>query len=124
MAAALTAIAIWLALPSRNAFGNPSMEEQISSCSTSEGNEIRLYRGNGGATTAYWYTVISEGGLFEREKQILFTYSSPEITSIDCEGAALNVSGRAYSAKFSSDQLAVLRQAPHVYWRGKLDASR
>jgi len=63
----LLATAGWLAWPDRNLHGNASMEEALTSCRTEDGRIFRLYRGNGGATVAHWYTVTAEGGLFEGE---------------------------------------------------------
>lgn len=120
----LLVAAIWLAWPDRNQYGNSSMEERLTSCTTASGTTFRLYRGNGGATVAYWYTVTSESGLFEREKQIFFAYAAPELSSISCDGGQLKLHGASLNESFSDAQIHALRTKPITYWKGKLEDDR
>src|SRR5688500_4068519 len=111
-AIALTAVlagVIWFAVPGRNQYGNPSMEEEQSSCTLANGQVLRLYKGGGGATVDYWYTVTAEGGLFEREKQIVFAYSSPALSSLSCQDSRVRIEGSAVSILLGPEEVAALR---------------
>lgn len=114
--------AAWLAYPGRNSRGNPSMEELVQSCATQDGTSIHLYVGNGGATTSYWYTVTTENGFLSREKQVLFSYDTPQLSAIDCGENSLTVSSTSGNIILASEELDDLRNNPRLYWRGKLDS--
>jgi hypothetical protein len=120
IASALMAAGAWLAVPSRNEYGNPSMEEKMGECTLTGGETIRLYRGSGGATTSFWYSVTLEEGLLSREKQILFTYAAPELQSIECRGDELQVVGNSFRTSFAAAQLSDAQKTPRAYWRGEL----
>jgi hypothetical protein len=77
-------LGLWLLLPGRNIAGNPSFEREIRRCRLPNGDLVRLYEGNGGATTAFWYTVTHDGGWLSPERQVLFSYGSPEVKEIAC----------------------------------------
>jgi hypothetical protein len=77
-------LGLWLLLPGRNAAGNPSLEREIRRCNLPNGDLVRLYEGNGGATTAFWYTVTHDSGWLSPERQVLFSYGSPEVQEIAC----------------------------------------
>lgn len=113
-------LALWFLLPGRNQYGNPSMEQQASSCSCADGLIIRLYKGEEGATVAFWYTVTAEGGLFEREQQILFAYDSPVISNLSCEEGRVHLDGGAFRATLNSEDIKAMRQRPRHYWKGQL----
>jgi hypothetical protein len=89
------ALAIWgikLLLPERNIFGNAEQETFVKQCQVKATEAtVRLYRGDGGATVASWYSVTFSGGRFSRERQFFYTYSSPGITSIDCRAGEVAV---------------------------------
>ncbi|MGE0498653.1 MAG: hypothetical protein AB7I35_07200 [Ramlibacter sp.] len=123
MGCCLLAFSVWLVLPNRNVYGNPSMEDQLSSCNLPSGAVVRLYKGNGGATTSYWYSLTHEGGLFEREKQIAFAYSSPVFTAVACNGDEMTLSSSASDESFTAAQLGDLRQHPKIYWKEKLEGT-
>jgi hypothetical protein len=93
----LFALGIYLLLPSRNLFGNPGDERELRRCILQDGAVIRLYEGNGGATTAYWYTVTHAKGWREPERQIFYVYGYPEIRAIACrpDTVLLTLSDRA-----------------------------
>lgn len=116
-ASALLFIACWLALPSRNAYGNPWLEELKQDCAFSNGTKARLYLGNGGATTAYWYTVTVETGLFSPERQVAFSYSEPALSEIECRDDRLVISG-GEKLVIGASEFADRRNAPIIYWRG------
>jgi hypothetical protein len=84
MALSCALLGVWLLLPGRNIAGNPSFEREVRRCRLPDGDLVRLYEGNGGATTAFWYTVTHDGGWLSPERQILFSYGSPEVQEIGC----------------------------------------
>ncbi len=113
------ATAAWLAWPSRNQHGNPDMEELLGSCKTDELVTARLYKGNGGATTSYWYSVTLEGDALGKEKQVLFSYASPELHAIECVGDAAIVKGSGFSKRIEVTAFQQLREEPAQFWSGK-----
>jgi len=117
-ASALLLIAGWLALPSRNVYGNPWAEELKQDCAFSNGTKARLYLGNGGATTAYWYTVTVETGLLSPERQVAFSYSEPTLSELECRDDRLVISG-GERLVIAASEFADRRDAPLIYWRGK-----
>jgi hypothetical protein len=96
------------------------MEEQEGSCSFGDGQTIRLYKGGAGATVAFWYSVTAEGGLFEREKQILFAYGSPVISSLSCEESRVELEGVQFRAVLEAEDIKDMRENPRQYWKGRL----
>ena len=113
------ATAAWLAWPSRNQHGNPDMEEFLGSCKTDELVTARLYKGNGGATTSYWYSVTLEGDALGKERQVLFSYGSPELQAIECAGDDAIVNGAAFSKRLEVTAFQQLREEPIQFWSGK-----
>lgn len=92
LALILIASGLYLLLPGRNVFGNPAFEREFQRCSVpGSGEVVRLYEGNGGATTAFWYTVTFDEGWLARERQIFFAYGSPEIKRVVCRGDAVDL---------------------------------
>ena len=118
-AAGLAAFALWIAIPGRNAQGNPGMEVEIDRCTTPSGTTLRLYKGNGGATTSYWYTLTSEPGLFSREKQIVFSYGSPEFISVSCTNDQIILVGPKTIIRFGKSEMAAMRERPMSYWQSQ-----
>jgi len=114
IAAILLALSIWTALPSRNAFGNPSMEELVSSCLTASGTTVRLYVGSG-TLTAFWYSVTADPGLLSREKQILFSYDGPELFGVSCANAQIRVTSSNGPIVLDESNLSALRESPRNY---------
>ncbi len=119
LAAGLTAFALWIAIPGRNVQGNPGMEDEIDRCTTPSGTTFRLYKGNGGATTSYWYTLTSKSGIFSREKQIVFSYDSPEFRSVSCTDDQTILSGHKTTIRFGTSELIAMRNTPVSYWRSQ-----
>ena len=119
LAAGLAAFALWIAIPGRNVQGNPGMEDEIDRCKTPSGTTFRLYQGNGRATTSYWYTLTSEHGIFSREKQIVFSYESPEFRSISCANDQTILAGPQTTMRFGTSELNAMRNTPLSYWRSK-----
>jgi hypothetical protein len=92
VAIGLIALGLYLLVPGRNTFGNPAFERELQRCRIPGAGEIvRLYEGNGGATTAFWYTVTHEGGWSSPERQIFYTYSIPEIRRVECRKGAVEI---------------------------------
>lgn len=118
--AALVVAAAWLAVPSRNQYGNPSMETLVGECRLAAGDVVRLYRGSGGATTSFWYSVTFDGGLLGRERQVVFAYAKPEVRGIQCAEDSVEVMGDAPRASYSRADLSRLQENPRTYWRGEL----
>ncbi|MDH5669282.1 MAG: hypothetical protein OEY86_14855 [Nitrospira sp.] len=121
MSAILLLTAMWLAYPDRNSYGDPSMEELQQSCTTPDGTIVRLYVGNGGATTAFWYTVTATSGFLSREKQIIFSYSSPDFSSVTCTKEAVVVASSRGNIALGVPELTALRANPRVYHRGSIE---
>ncbi|PWB68257.1 hypothetical protein C3F09_11995 [candidate division GN15 bacterium] len=116
---------MWLLLPTRNKVGNPKSESLIQQCGLPSGAGIvRLYLGDGGATTAFWYTVTLDDGPLSFERQIFFSYSEPDICSIECMGDSILLNCNFWTepkiAIPLSEAKTTLRQRPIVYYRGKL----
>jgi hypothetical protein len=95
------------------------MEEMLSSCKTSELVTARLYQGNGGATTSYWYSVTLEGDALGREKQVLFSYALPRLQRVECIEDAVFVRGESFFSKLEVTQFETLREQPTQFWSGK-----
>ncbi len=112
------AAAIWLAWPSRNFHGNPALERVTAECRTAAGTVVRVYEGNGGATSAYWYTVTAQGGFYTPERQVLFAYGSPVIDSLSCGGDGVRLVAQTRTLTMSEADIARLRHEPRTYWRG------
>jgi hypothetical protein len=92
----LTASA-WLSVPRR---GHP-FEELRSECRWQDGTRVRSWQGNGGATTAFWYSVTTQTSMPWTEREIFFSYSSPIVTSMTCEsdGVVIIADGTAWTLK-------------------------
>jgi hypothetical protein len=120
LATLLASTALWVAWPSRNIHGNPHLETLTTSCMTSSGVVARLYEGNGGATTAYWYTVTSESKLLGREKQVWFSYRGPAIDGLSCadRDLVLWANGSLFERLPLADLVAA-RANPIQYWSGQ-----
>ena len=74
-----------LLAPNRNAYGNPQDEVLITQCQAPQDNAVvRLYQGNGGATTALRWSVTFQINPATQERQIFFSYGSPAISTILC----------------------------------------
>ena len=119
--ACILAIVAWLVWPGRNMRGNPWMEELNQSCTLRGGTVVRFYVGNGGATTAFWYSVTSEEGLFMPERQIFYSYHQPALTEITCSDETLVIALESGELRVSSGQISTLRKSPLVYFRGLAD---
>lgn len=92
VALVLIALGLYFLVPGRNAFGNPLFERELQRCSIPGSSEVlRLYEGNGGATTAFWYTVTFDGGWLSRERQIFYSYGNPEVKRIACREDAVDL---------------------------------
>src|SRR3954467_4236823 len=90
----LLTLGVWLLLPSRNVLGNPAFETLQGSCRIAHGTLVRLYRGDGGATTGYWYSVTTQPGFPWTERQIYGAYSSPVVESVSCHGDSVSLHGQ------------------------------
>ncbi|MEZ4320607.1 MAG: hypothetical protein R3F61_24205 [Myxococcota bacterium] len=104
---------------SRNgAGGNPDLERRLVSC-TAGAWEVRLYRGDGGATTAYWSTVtVERPGLPER--QVYFAYGFPLIDALQCSPDRVElVEAGVVVEPIEERRLAELRETPISIWKGR-----
>ena len=103
-----TALLIWLLIldlkTSRNYRGNPAFETLKAECVLSGGEKVRLYEGNGGATTAYWYTVTFETTSVS-EQQVIFSYAYPTIESLSCEDQQIQIDPIGGKQTFTIDDL-------------------
>lgn len=121
MAVALAALSAWLLWPSRNVHGNPALEELLDSCSLGAKALVKLYRGNAGATVAYWYSVTAQGSHRGAERQVLFSYSAPAFQSLRCQDERVVVASDRDSITLSLSELPALRQEPRAFWRGHVE---
>ena len=117
VAVLFVALGIWVALPSRNVQGNPAFEERTGQCSQPDGTIVRLYQGNGGATTSFWYSVTTKPWLLMPERQVAYSYSTPAWYSLSCgkDGIVLSGSG---TQVLPADELEERRAAPLTYFYG------
>lgn len=90
-ASILTAGGLYCAAPSRNVAGNPHFETLIDSCTLDPSKAVaRLYQGNGGATTAFWYTATLDPAGWSPERQIYYSYrTGPKSLLCDSDGLHL-----------------------------------
>jgi hypothetical protein len=114
----------WLLSPGRNVFGNPTLETLLSKCAIPNTEAIiRLYEGNGGGTSDYWYSVTFQTGRFDKEQQILYTYGTPTIKDVECQKQTAIV--KINNSSFTAIKLPLtevkqkLLQNPVGYYRGK-----
>jgi len=91
-----------------------------SSCALNDGTVIRLYRGNAGATVAFWYSVTDDPPGFSPERQIIFSYSEPELASLTCGTDKFDVESPD-RAPIETPITATerLHAEPLAFWRGK-----
>ena len=74
-----------LLAPNRNVYGNSQDEVLITQCLSPYDNAVvRLYQGNGGATTALWWSVTFQANPLTQERQVFYSYGSPAISTIAC----------------------------------------
>jgi len=112
----LLLLACWAAWPSRNLHGNPSLEHLLAQCATFSGDVVRLYEGNGGATTNYWYTVTVTPRSFASERQILFAYGSPVLRGLTCGAEAVHIETDAAPISIPESKFAHLHERPRALW--------
>jgi hypothetical protein len=82
---------------------------------------VRLYRGSGGASTAFWYSLTRERP-GARELQVWFSYASPEVTGLVCRRGEVELRGTAPAPVATLTGDAIERDLvprPLVYWRGE-----
>jgi hypothetical protein len=110
-------------IPGRNVAGNPSMERLVQRCTLPGSTVIRLYRGEGGATVAFWYTLTRERP-GAPEQQFWFSYAEPAVAGIACRpGGVLSVElderGPVQRETYTAGRIERdLVPRPLVYWRG------
>ena len=66
---------------------NHLFETLQSSCRLTDGTTVRLYEGDGGATTAFSYSVTAQArwGLWT-ERTVFWSYGEPVVSDITCVG--------------------------------------
>lgn len=111
-----------------NVFGRPSLETALEYCENEENNNLSerfvatLYRGDGGATSSFWYSIAVKFK-DEREIQIFWTYSGPEISNLNCHKDGLSFHA-AKDEEFNIDQIRKLIKDPIGYNRNALDMKK
>jgi hypothetical protein len=110
--------------PDRNVHGNPSMEALLSECQTPSGARFRLYRGEAGATVAFWYSVTAQPLPSSTERQIFFSYSKPVATEIVCGPSSLEIDTEGGKYLAAEADVSNLVQRPMVFLRGQLQPSK
>jgi hypothetical protein len=104
----------WLALPRHG----HSFEDLESSCRLGSGSLIRFFIGDGGATTAVWYSITAQTGASWSERELFYAYGEPVITGMRCQGETVSVSSASRTWLLDSNLLAQ-EASPTAYWRGK-----
>jgi hypothetical protein len=79
----------WLAIPRQS----HTFEALQSSCPLASGAVVRLFLGNGGATTGYWFSVSIQTGGPWSEEYIFNAEPPPALKAIKCEGSVLQIVG-------------------------------
>lgn len=106
----------------RNTFGNPAIEDLMEQCVLpATGAVIRLYRGNGGATTAFSYSVTYQS-VSQPERQFFYAYSDPSVDQIECHDAEVTlISTDANPRTITASQITgTLIKQPIGYYRGEV----
>lgn len=87
--AILLAGGLWLILSGKSILHLlPLPEMEIGHCRIpGTGAVIRLYEGNLGATTSYWYTVTYQQNYFASEQTIFSSYGEPWYMGMNCQPA-------------------------------------
>jgi hypothetical protein len=93
----LLAGSAWLCMPRRS----HTFAELRSQCRWRDGVTVRFWEGNGGATTAFWYSVTVQPGMPWTEREVFFSYSNPVVASVTCEpeGIVVTANGTALTLK-------------------------
>jgi hypothetical protein len=125
----LCALGASLLVPARNRFGNPAFEQELQRCTFADGTLIRLYEGDGGATTAYWYTVTHAKGWREPERQVYYAYGYPEVKEVTCRPEAVVLTlaeaiGEKQESLYLERIRRELRRRPVAFSRGERLAGR
>ena len=124
LSAALLAAGVFLSYPERNLYGSPSWEELTQTCTTPDGTTVRLYVGNAGATTSFWYSVTTGAGFLSLEKQVMYAYGSPKLSAITCARNLITIFSPEQEFSFTEAELLVLRDTPRAYSQGDSDRTR
>jgi len=116
------ALGVWLVLPSRNWAGSAAGEEQLDECRDTGAGVFRLYVGSGGATVGPWYSVtLRRPGVFQRERQIFYSYGVPAVRSLRCLSDAVMLENSTGSIRLNySRAVTELTSGPLLYFDGKL----
>jgi hypothetical protein len=94
-------------------------EELRSQCQWQRGASVRLWEGNGGATTAFWYSVTLQSGLPWTEREVFFSYSHPVVTEVRCEADGVVVIADGTSRKLTAAYLLGGHFSPLQFDHGK-----
>ena len=124
LSAVLLAAGVWLSYPERNLYGSASWGELTQTCTTPDGTTVRLYVGNAGATTSFWYSVTTESGFLSLERQVMYAYSSPKLSAITCTRNLVVISSPEYEFSFTEAELQALRDTPRAYSLGENNRTR
>lgn len=108
----LVATGVYLAVPSRNAHGNPWREREMASCILSDSAEVKLYQGEAGAGSATWYSVTHNPKGLEPERQILYRYRSPGLYDVVCDAGGVVIQTDGEPITISTAQARQLREWP------------
>ncbi|TET53809.1 MAG: hypothetical protein E3J64_02970 [Anaerolineales bacterium] len=104
----------------------PGAEVVIDECYLpGKGGTIRLYEGNVGATTSFWYLATLQRNFFAAERSFFQAYGHPPISSIDCQGGAVDLVGTGGDVEFSFglDRIeSELLDAPLSFYYGEVAA--
>jgi hypothetical protein len=110
----LLACGVWLAVPRR---GHLS-EELLSSCRLEKGEVARLFRGNGGVTTAFWYSVTVQPEMPWTEREVFHSYSAPALTGLSCTGDHVVVTSPSAAWNIDASDVVAGRSDPVTFSYG------
>jgi hypothetical protein len=102
----------WLALPRHS----HTFEDLESSCRLRPGTLVRFFMGNGGATTAFWYSITVQPGAPWTEREVFHSYREPVVTAMVCHGETVSVSSATRTWVLDSKLLDQEGSAAE-YWR-------
>lgn len=113
---------VWLLLPWHPLLDLLGFEQPIAECQIPTTNSVvRVYEGNGGATTALSYVVTFQAHRFAREHDIFYAYGWPVARGVRCRSETITLVTIDKPLSFSVDKVQhELVDDPLYYYRGQL----
>jgi hypothetical protein len=100
-------------------------ETLTEACRLDDGTLVRFFIGNGGATTAIWYSVTAQPGMMPWSERRLFSaYSRPQVTGVSCQKDDVVVRGSDQQWVVAAQDVLAGRAGPIRYRHGELHPAR